>query len=588
MQLTKENINKFFILFNNKKYYEAKSFCLSLIKKFPRHHFVWLALGNVYLQNDMLNDALLSFKKSLSIDWYNCETHFNVGLTLYKLGRLKEAEKSYKNTIDIKYDFDLAHTNLANILCEMGRYEEAERYYKNVIKFKPKYPTAYYNLAIFYLGFKRIEYAKTLFEDVIKLNSNFIQAYYHLSNIYLELGKIEDAKFLLRNIIELNPDAHEAYFNLGNIFKEARMWKDAEINFRTAININKTIPEYYNNLALVLEKNGNLKEVLFCYNRALTLNKNFTLAMVNLALNLEFTNNFKEAEILYLNSLKLDDKISGYKAAVNLAVIKFTTNDYVSSKKLLSLPFKTRYLESNDCKSEKIYHSFILKLLNLKEFQIRKENVTNLIYKKIYVIGESHSLVSNGLKIKICNINYFCQSLLIKGCKLWHIGQIKNNRYKTRFNYLFSSIPKSSYLVISLGEIDCRIDTGFSQISKIFSKKLLNINIENTIKKFFLTICNLNINYNHKIFIQGVPCPNVEGLSNADMTKLTYIIEKCNHELRIMSKEMEYEFLDLHKITNRGDGFSNKKWHIDNYHLTPLGMKKAWQLLNLENFTQEI
>ena len=45
--------------------------------------------------------------------------------------------------------------------------------------------------------------------------------------------------------------------------------------------------------------------------------------MVNLALNLEFTNNFKEAEILYLNSLKLDDKISGYKVVVNLAVIKF-------------------------------------------------------------------------------------------------------------------------------------------------------------------------------------------------------------------------------------------------------------------------
>ena len=45
--------------------------------------------------------------------------------------------------------------------------------------------------------------------------------------------------------------------------------------------------------------------------------------MVNLTLSLEFMNNFKEAEILYLNSLKLDDKISGYKVAVNLAVIKF-------------------------------------------------------------------------------------------------------------------------------------------------------------------------------------------------------------------------------------------------------------------------
>jgi hypothetical protein len=33
----------------------------------------------------------------------------------------------------------------------------------------------------------------------------------------------------------------------------------------------------------------------------------------------------------------------------------------------------------------------------------------------------------------------------------------------------------------------------------------------------------------------------------------------------------------VHKLTNRGDGFSNAVWHIDNIHLSPDGMLEAWR-----------
>ena len=55
------------------------------------------------------------------------------------------------------------------------------------------------------------------------------------------------------------------------------------------------------------------------------------------------------------------------------------------------------------------------------------------------------------------------------------------------------------------------------------------------------------------------------------------MIKKFNHELEIRSVREGFEFLDVHKLTDRGDGFSNALWHIDNFHLSPDGFLEAWQ-----------
>ena len=55
------------------------------------------------------------------------------------------------------------------------------------------------------------------------------------------------------------------------------------------------------------------------------------------------------------------------------------------------------------------------------------------------------------------------------------------------------------------------------------------------------------------------------------------MIRKFNYELKNKSKEKGFEFLDVHKLTDRGDGFSNAVWHIDNFHLSPAGFIEAWR-----------
>ena len=48
--------------------------------------------------------------------------------------------------------------------------------------------------------------------------------------------------------------------------------------------------------------------------------------------------------------------------------------------------------------------------------------------------------------------------------------------------------------------------------------------------------------------------------------------------LKNKSTEIGFGFLDVYKLTDRGDGFCNQSWHIDEYHLSPEGIHEAWRI----------
>jgi hypothetical protein len=77
--------------------------------------------------------------------------------------------------------------------------------------------------------------------------------------------------------------------------------------------------------------------------------------------------------------------------------------------------------------------------------------------------------------------------------------------------------------------------------------------------------------HGHKITISGVPAPNINFavVSGQDSNLLIKLIRVFNESLRIYAKQYGYNFLDVYALTNRGDGISNKEWHIDNFHLKP-------------------
>ena len=212
-----------------------------------------------------------------------------------------------------------------------------------------------------------------------------------------------------------------------------------------------------------------------------------------------------------------------------------------------------------------------------------KINISILIKEKknknLYVLGESHSLASHHLRIQYLGIDFFCKARLIKGCKQWHLGNASRNQYKKKFESIFCSLPKYSHVLLAIGEIDCRLDSGIIKHKNKYPAKQIKEITRNTIENYLSYIVDNNSDYHHKIIIQGIPCPTIDRCINhaeKEVVQLIELIKIFNFELKIIVEEKRLGFLDVHKLTDRGDGFSNNTWHIDNNHISPEGMIEAW------------
>ena len=168
---------------------------------------------------------------------------------------------------------------------------------------------------------------------------------------------------------------------------------------------------------------------------------------------------------------------------------------------------------------------------------------------------------------------------MIKGCKQWHLGNAFKNQYKYQFENIFCALPKKSHILLAIGEIDCRLDTGIIVHKRKFPEKPIKSIISNTVGNYLTYIVNTNYDRQNRIIIQGVPCPNpnIGQRENNDMTELVEVIDLFNSELKMQSKERGLGFLDTHQLTDRGDGISNGFWHLDDIHLSPEGMLEAWR-----------
>ena len=143
---------------------------------------------------------------------------------------------------------------------------------------------------------------------------------------------------------------------------------------------------------------------------------------------------------------------------------------------------------------------------------------------------------------------------------------------------IVDDIPKNSHILLTIGEIDCRINDGILKHKKKKSLNYVKPLIHSTIENYINYVCKINSVYKHNIIIQGVPCPNIreDDISKEERSELIKLIRSFNSLLKTKAKENKFGFLDVGKLTDRGDGYSNKIWHIDEIHLSPEGMLKSW------------
>jgi tetratricopeptide (TPR) repeat protein len=464
-----------------------------------------------------------------------------LGALFGQAGRLQDSLIANKRALEISPNNAELNNNLGSTLNQLGRLEDAVASYNKAISIKPEFALAHNNLG------------KTL----------------------QQLGRLEDAEASYNKAVGIKPDFAEGHYGLGNTLKKLGRLQDAEASYNKAIGIKPDFEQAHNNLGNTLQELGRLEEADASFKKAILINPEYVHALNNHSLNLLYLDELNEVTQVLLKLIAIDPEGYGLDACVTMAILNFLSGDPSSSKSLL---LKSKNIVKKEDTGFVDYWNILATHLDSQRIGIQ-EGIEYFEIQNLYVIGESHSLASHGIYVKVAQNNYLCQSFWIMGCKAWHLGNTLENKYKHKFQKIIQRIPSSSNILLSVGEIDSRLDDGIlNHIKKHPFKdesELLNLTINDYLKYAFKLLKPLD----HNVTIQGVQCPNINlnNTNKEEVTSLINFIIEFNIILKKRSHFFGFNFLDLHKLTNRGDGFSNGKWHIDQYHLSSAGMQEAWR-----------
>lgn len=573
---SRESLNNLMELFNAERYEDAENLAISILKDFQESFFAWQVLGATYRMTDRPSKSLSANLKAAQLVPEEPTVHNNLGVSFLELNRFKEAKVAFEKAIAIKDNYFQAYNNLAKSEFKLGYLNQAEASDRKAISLNSDYIDAHHGLAKTLQALQRYPEAVTSYNTVLKINPNNVEAYNNFGITLALQNKYTEAEVCYNKAIELKPEGHHAYHNLAGLLILMHRFDEAELKSRKAIALKPDDDGAHYTLANTLTELGRFEEAEASYRSSIELNPDNLSAIINLAPVLEHLLKSEEAITLLKYVVKRGSKLA-LIANLNLTIIFFQQQKFEESIKFLRAASDLQDEKTFGYINAQVYYFYLSELLKWHE----NKSIDNTKYteaKNLYVIGESHCLACNALNLKSDEDDLLARSMLIVGCKQWHLGNSKRNKYKYQFEQIFNSLPKSSTLLLTVGEIDCRLNDGILMHLKKYPTKNIDELVADTVKNYMHYIDKINSKSKHRIIIQGVPCPKVskKNINKIEVSKLLNVISLLNRDLRNMSKDRSFGFLDVHKLTDDGNGVSNNIWHIDDYHLSPDAILEAW------------
>ena len=259
--------------------------------------------------------------------------------------------------------------------------------------------------------------------------------------------------------------------------------------------------------------------------------------------------------------------------ATYLAIGMWNNGKIDSAIELLQKSLGFRSVKSDELTRYSLaFFDYILLLCaSLKNNGDMYKNRLGIEARPLYVFGESHSMSPANVLFKLNDNYYKGVTSITLGLKAFHIGKADNIHYKM-FCDNVKNIPKGEDALITVGEIDCRIEEGIypASIKKNIPYAQL---VDETVEAFFDSLVPL-LKDMMNIYVQGVPAPTesrVMGINENEYDVNEYLDMVAYYNLTVKNRcrENGWYFIDVYSATVGEKMFSNGKWHIDNTHINP-------------------
>ena len=186
---------------------------------------------------------------------------------------------------------------------------------------------------------------------------------------------------------------------------------------------------------------------------------------------------------------------------------------------------------------------------------------------KIYHVGESHCLSYAHHSFTIEQQTFHVTPRITFGAKAYHFSKPEESSFKSITRRNLDAIPDNSLVLISIGEIDCRINEGFILASQKTGIALSEL-VQKTVLGYVKWFLNANVSNNHRYTFFNVPAPcyRKEITLNANQDTAN-VVRLFNEILKKNLEEYSYDLIDVYGPTKAENSFSNGLYHCDNVHL---------------------
>lgn len=174
-------------------------------------------LANAYRRQGRLDEAVSEFEKALGVRDH-ARIRSNLGATLVKLGRMKEAEDQFHKAMQLDPGDAEPWFGLGILYATLGETNKALTAYERAIDLNPKYVAAYTNRGSYLLEIGRVSDAKADFEKAIAIDNYFAQAHQNLGVLELQQGDNDAALKELQIAADLQPRLLDAHVNLAVVY----------------------------------------------------------------------------------------------------------------------------------------------------------------------------------------------------------------------------------------------------------------------------------------------------------------------------------------------------------------------------------
>jgi tetratricopeptide (TPR) repeat protein len=159
--------------FNLGNYDRAYSLYESANKLDPEDKRSWNNIGVTMVRQDRIKEALEYYDKALELDPQFGGAWFNKGKALFKMGMEKKALDCFKKATKYSPENKSAWNNLGVTLRHMKKFRESIKCYDQAIKIHTEYPWAWHNKGVALMELKKYKAAMECFEHALRIDPDY-------------------------------------------------------------------------------------------------------------------------------------------------------------------------------------------------------------------------------------------------------------------------------------------------------------------------------------------------------------------------------------------------------------------------------